>query len=169
MVGYVALGSNLGDREANLRNGLAGMADLGLEVEAVSSIWETEPVDAPEPLWFLNMVARLRTRRSPIEVLDILLEVERRAGRLRTVPNAPRELDLDLLMMGDLRYEGPRLELPHPRMWQRRFVLAPLGELAPNLRNPVTNRTVSETCRSLGSRPAVRKIGVLAAPVVGRI
>ena len=98
MRAYVALGSNLGDRTAALRSGLAGMASRGLPVLALSSVWETEPVDAPAPLWFLNMVAEVETDLPPRRVLDLLLEVEREVGRVRTVRNAPRSLDLDLLL-----------------------------------------------------------------------
>jgi 2-amino-4-hydroxy-6-hydroxymethyldihydropteridine diphosphokinase len=145
VVGYVALGTNVGDREANLRAGIAGMADLGIAPARRSSVWETEPVGTLEPQWFLNMVVRIRSSRTPLEVLETLLEVERRVGRTRNgVRNAPRVLDLDLLMLGDARVESARLTLPHPRMWERRFVLCPLAEIAPGLRDPATGRTVRE-------------------------
>jgi 2-amino-4-hydroxy-6-hydroxymethyldihydropteridine diphosphokinase len=144
-VGYVALGSNVGDREAHLRAGIAGMADLGIAPTRRSSVWETEPVGTPETAWFLNMVVAIRSSRTPLEVLEILLEVERRVGRVRSeVRNAPRVLDLDLLMLGDARIESAPLTLPHPRMWERRFVLCPLAEIAPELRDPATGRTVRE-------------------------
>jgi 2-amino-4-hydroxy-6-hydroxymethyldihydropteridine diphosphokinase len=164
--GYVALGSNLGDREASLRAGLRGMAAEGLAVEAWSSVWETEPVDSPVPLWFLNMVARIRTARGPFEVLDLLQEIERRVGGVRTARrNAPRVLDLDLLLLGEHRIDEPRLQLPHPRMWERRFVLEPLAELAPELCDPRTGRSVLETRDALGDRFEVHRLGVLAAPL----
>jgi len=160
MLGYIALGSNLGDREANLRSGLRGIALRGLPVRSVSSVWETEPVDSPEPLWFLNMVAEVDIDVSPRLALDRLHEVEREAGRVRSARNSPRVLDLDLLHIEGVRWNDSRLELPHPRMWSRRFVLAPLAEIAPRLRNPDTGRTVEETLRRLdGER--VRKIGSL--------
>jgi 2-amino-4-hydroxy-6-hydroxymethyldihydropteridine diphosphokinase len=144
MTGHVALGSNLGDREENLRAGLRGLRLRGIEPVAVSSVWETEPVACPEPLWFLNMVARISTDRPPLEVLDRLLEIEREAGRVREARNEPRILDLDLLLLGSLEVRTGRLTLPHPRMWERRFVLAPLAEIDPDLRNPASGRTVSE-------------------------
>jgi 2-amino-4-hydroxy-6-hydroxymethyldihydropteridine diphosphokinase len=99
MRGYVALGSNLGDREGSLRAGLAGMGRRGLAARALSSVWETEPVDSPQPLLFLNMVAEVETDLSPRRVLEMLLEVEREVGRVRSVRNAPRALDLDLLLL----------------------------------------------------------------------
>ena len=84
VVGYVALGANIGDREANLRAGMAGMTDLGLPPTRRSSVWETEPVGTREPRWFLNMVVQIRTSRAPSEVLEMLLEIEQRVGRTRT-------------------------------------------------------------------------------------
>jgi 2-amino-4-hydroxy-6-hydroxymethyldihydropteridine diphosphokinase len=164
--GFVALGSNLGDRESHLRQGLAGMARRGIEVSALSSVWETEPVHTREPFWFLNMVARVRAELMPEELLDALLAVEAEAGRVRRTRNAARELDLDLLLFGDRRSEGPRLVLPHPRIWERRFVLAPLAEVAPGLRHPVSGRTVGEVLGALADPHAVRRLGALAWPTV---
>lgn len=158
---YIALGSNLGDREAGLRAGIDGLVRCGLAPDALSSLWETEPVDCAEPLWFLNLVARARTGLPPLRVLSLLLEIERELGRVRTTRNAPRALDLDLLLLGDVRCEEPRLTLPHPRMWRRRFVLEPLAEIASDLRDPATGLTVIETCRALRSESEVRKVGVL--------
>ena len=164
MRGYVALGSNLGDREGSLRAGLAGMGRRGLAARALSAVWETEPVDSPEPLWFLNMVAEVETGLPPRRVLEMLLEVEREVGRVRSVRNAPRALDLDLLLLGDLRVQEDGLLLPHPRMWTRRFVLAPLHELAPQLRDPVSGRTVTEALASLPAAPTARSLGPLYNP-----
>ncbi len=158
MRGYVALGSNLGDREGSLRAGLAGMGRRGLAARALSSVWETEPVDSPEPLWFLNMVAEVETGLPPRRVLEMLLEVEREVGRVRSVRNAPRALDLDLLLLGDLRVQEDGLLLPHPRMWTRRFVLAP------QLRDPVRGRTVTEALASLPAAPTARSLGPLYNP-----
>ncbi len=160
MDGYIALGSNLGDREAHLRAGVEGMILEGIVPRAASSVWETEPVGSESSNAFLNMVVRVQTDRKPIEVLDSLLAIERGAGRVRGRRNEPRTLDLDLLLLGDVRLDDPRLVLPHPRMWDRRFVLAPLAELAPALRNPKTGLTVRETLQTIGERPWVR----LAAP-----
>jgi 2-amino-4-hydroxy-6-hydroxymethyldihydropteridine diphosphokinase len=131
MLGYVGLGSNIGDREEHLRTGLIAMARDGVSPVELSSLWETEPVDGAGPTWFLNMVAAVRTELAPEDVLKVLLACERERGRERGRPNAPRELDLDLLMLGGLQRSAPELTLPHPRLGSRRFVLAPLAEIAP--------------------------------------
>lgn len=164
MIGYVALGSNLGDREEYLRAGLRGLAEAGLAPVGLSSVWETEPVGPAGPTWFLNLVARIDTELPPLDVLRRLLEIERRAGRVRTTAQAQRVLDLDLLLLGDQSWADAELELPHPRMWQRRFVLEPLAELDPGLVDPRTGRTARATCAALGAVPAVRRRGALAPP-----
>jgi len=168
VVGYVALGANVGDREANLRAGLAGMADGGIAPVRRSSVWETEPVGTPEPLWFLNMVVQIRSSRTPLEILETLLEVERCVGRTRNgVRNAPRVLDLDLLTLGDARVESARLTLPHPRMWERRFVLCPLAEISPGLRDPATGRTVREILDRIDDGFEVRVREEITSRVLG--
>ena len=155
MLGYVGLGSNIGDREGHLRAGLFAMARAGVSPVAVSSLWETEPVHGAGPAWFLNMVARVDTDLPPEDVLGILLAAERERGRKRLRPYAPRELDLDLLMLGDLRRAAPDLTLPHPRMWSRRFVLGPLAEIAPEF---------SVALLALDDPHEARMIGKLALP-----
>jgi len=164
---FIALGSNLGDRVGNLREGLRRLAERDLPPAALSSVWETEPVDSLGSPWFLNLVMRASTSRGPLEVLDLLLEVEREVGRVRSRRNAPRVLDLDLLLLGDARCEDPRLVLPHPRMWGRRFVMEPLAEIAPGLRDPSTGSTAREICRSLRGPFQVRRWGVLVATGAG--
>jgi 2-amino-4-hydroxy-6-hydroxymethyldihydropteridine diphosphokinase len=132
---FVGLGANLGDREGTIRAALAALgAEDGVEVVAVSTLRETEPVGVgPQPV-FLNGAAELETTLSARELLDLLLETERRFGRVR-VPgeHGPRTLDLDLLLYGDEVIEEPGLTVPHPRLHERRFVLEPLAELAPGL------------------------------------
>jgi len=160
---YIALGTNLGDLGGNLRAGLDGLCRFGLAPEATSSVWETEPVDTPFPQWFWNMAVRVQTDRAPGALLDSLLEIERANGRRRDRLNAPRTLDLDLLMVGQLTIDSERVRLPHPRMWERRFVLEPLAEIAPDLRNPLTGRTVLEERRGIRGRGAVRRLGDLAS------
>ena len=169
MRGYVALGGNLGDRLERLREGLRGMARGGLTVVRVSSAWETEPVGTPEPGWFLNAAARIETSLEPEAVLEILLAIERGAGRVRAERNAPRPLDLDLLDLGGLRRGGPALELPHPRLWQRAFVLAPLAEIDADLREPGTGRTPAEALEALASPSRVVRAARLALPNDGPV
>jgi 2-amino-4-hydroxy-6-hydroxymethyldihydropteridine diphosphokinase len=158
MIAYVGLGSNLGPRRDHLRSGLVGLRAAGLDPLATSSICESEPVGSDDPRWFLNMAAALRADGDPLAILDVLLEIERKSGRVRTARNAPRTLDLDLLLLGDLRWSDDRLVLPHPRMWERRFVLEPLTEIAPDLRNADTGRTVAEECDRIRNRPAVCRV-----------
>ncbi len=128
---YIGLGANLGDRATTLRQALDDLAaSPDVVVEGCSRFHETEPQGGPpgQPR-YLNAVARLRTRLGPRALLDLLLEVERRHGRTREVPNGPRTLDLDLLIYGRHTINQPGLIVPHPRMWQRSFVLEPLAEL----------------------------------------
>ena len=165
MFGYIGLGSNLGDRWGGLRAALAAMQDRDLELLDRSSVWETEPVDCSVPLWFLNMVVRVRTDKQPLELLDLLLDIEHLAGRVHGAPNAPRGLDLDLLMLDDLEWRDSRLRLPHPRMWERRFVLEPLAEIGPELRDPATGATVAEVRQRIRGRSIVRRLGPLELAV----
>jgi 2-amino-4-hydroxy-6-hydroxymethyldihydropteridine diphosphokinase len=127
---FVALGSNLGDRWAYLRTGLDHLPD----VVAVSAVYETQPVGGPSGQGpYLNMVAELWTSATPLELLAAAQRAEASAGRARTVHWGPRTLDVDILAVGDLAVELPELQVPHPRMWERGFVLVPLADLAPDL------------------------------------
>jgi 2-amino-4-hydroxy-6-hydroxymethyldihydropteridine diphosphokinase len=162
MIGYLGLGSNLGDRWAHLRHGVGALAGAGIEPLALSSVWETEPVGCNDSLWFLNMAVKFESPHEPLELLDALQRIERSAGRVRREVNAPRTLDMDLLVLGDVALSDPRLCLPHPRMWQRNFVLEPLFEIEPGLRNPATGRTVADERARPRSAGAVIKVGPLA-------
>lgn len=127
MRAYLGLGSNLGDRRAALRTAIAALPD----VVAVSPVYETEPVGGPagqSP--YLNLVVALETELTPRDLLQLAHRLEQAAGRVRAEPNGPRTLDVDVLLVGDLAVQEPDLVVPHPRMWQRRFVLAPLTDLA---------------------------------------
>lgn len=127
MRAYLGLGSNLGDRRAHLRQAVAGLPD----VVAVSPVYETEPVGGPAGQGpYLNLVVALDTDRSPRQLLDLAHQLEAAAGRVRTEHHGPRTLDVDVLLVGDLCINEPDLVVPHPRMWERRFVLAPLADLA---------------------------------------
>jgi len=130
---FIGLGSNQCDRDAHIRGALRGLAEAGdIQVVACSRLHETDPVGGPpgQPR-YLNAVAELATELSPQELLARMLEIERRHGRQRTVPNAPRTLDLDLLLYRDLEIDEPGLHVPHPRMWDRPFVMEPLAEICP--------------------------------------
>lgn len=140
---YVGLGSNLGDREQTLRAALDELAaDPAVEVVAISTLIDTEPVGLTAQPRFLNGVAAVETELSARELLGLLLELERRFGRVRdgVPPQGPRTLDLDLLLYGDARIDEPGLRVPHPRLHERDFVLSPLAEVAPGLEVPGRGR-----------------------------
>jgi 2-amino-4-hydroxy-6-hydroxymethyldihydropteridine diphosphokinase len=140
----IALGSNLGDRRGHLDHAVAALRAL-LANSVVSAYRDTVPVGVlgPQPV-YLNAAVIGETMLSPRALLDALLAIERERGRQRPRPTAPRTLDLDLILFGDLVLEEPGLIVPHPRFRERRFVLEPLNEIAPQLRDPVTGRSVSE-------------------------
>lgn len=140
---YVALGSNLGDRERNLRRGLLLLLQQGVEVERVSSFIVTEPYGVTDQPQFLNGVCRVRTVLPPLALLRTLLAVERQMGRVRLRRWGERNIDLDLLLYEDVLLDTPELRLPHPDMQNRDFVLLPLAEIAPGLLHPVLRRTMA--------------------------
>jgi len=158
-VGYLGLGSNVGNRESHLRAAVELLRERGVEVEAVSSAYETEPVgevlDQPD---FLNAAIRIRTDLEPEALLDVCKEVEVARGRALDAPrHSPRPLDVDLLLLGDLELSTDRLTLPHPEVTSRRFVLAPLLELDPELTLPDGAR-LTQALASLGGGQRVQRL-----------
>ena len=133
---YLSLGSNVGDREANLRRAIAALPPAGVQVQQVSSTYETEPVDYLDQPWFLNCVLEAETDLKPPALLEALRSIESQLGNKKEFAKGPRKIDLDILLYGDETIATPELEVPHPRMLQRRFVLTPLAELAPELKHP---------------------------------
>ncbi len=161
-IGFLGLGSNVGDREGHLRGALSLLGEHGVEVLAVSSIYETEPVgeilDQPD---FLNAAVRVATDLEPLDLLDGCKAIEAEHGRMFGGPkHGPRPLDVDLLLLGDIELEHDRLTLPHPEVTSRRFVLAPLLELEPDLALPDGTR-LQAALEGLGSEGAVRRVGRL--------
>lgn len=162
-VGYLSLGSNLGDREANLRRAVELLGDHSVDVEAVSSLYETEPVgEILEQPDFLNAAARVRSQCGPEHLLDICKAIEVEEGRMFAAPrHAPRPVDLDLLLFGDLELRTDRLTIPHPELTSRRFVLVPLLELDPELALP-DGTSLADALRRLGAGQRVERVGSLA-------
>jgi len=139
---FLGLGSNVGDREEALETAVRGLADRGYVATRVSSIWHTEPVGGPPQGWFLNQAVEGRTSLGPRALLEACLDTERAMGRVRAERYGPRRIDVDILFFGDRQVDEPGLEIPHPRLAERRFVLAPLAEVAPRLVHPVLGLTV---------------------------
>ena len=154
---YIALGSNLGDRVENLLLARERIASPHVRLTRASSIYETAPREIVDQPWFLNQVVMAETTLFPRQLLARLLRIEHEMGRQRTVAKGPRVIDLDILLFGDAVIHTAGLEIPHPRMAERRFVLEPLAELAPALRPPRSSRTVEEMLSKVMDQP-VRRI-----------
>ena len=153
---YLSLGSNIGDREKNLRDAIARVK-AGGRVTSVSSFYETEPVDFTDQAWFLNCALALETTVSAQQLMKRILQTEREMGRQRLQKKGPRIIDIDILLFSDQIIDSPELTVPHPAMHRRRFVLEPLAEIAPEARHPVLRKTVREMLDALPAGQSVRK------------
>ena len=156
---FLSLGSNLGRRQDRLRAAIARLRAVG-KVVSFSSFYETEPVEFTEQPWFLNCAVVLETTESPQRLLEAILDIEREMGRRREQEprKGPRTIDIDILLLADMIVDSPALIIPHPAMHQRRFVLEPLAEIAPEVRHPRLNKTVRQLLEELPAGQTVRRL-----------
>jgi 2-amino-4-hydroxy-6-hydroxymethyldihydropteridine diphosphokinase len=154
---YLSLGSNLGERAANLNAAINRLRSLG-EVLQVSSLYETEPVEFTAQPWFLNCAVELDTENTAQQLIESILEIERQMGRTRTQKKGPRSIDIDILLFGNSTVDTKGLSIPHPGLQERRFVLEPLAEIAPGVRHPTLKKTIQELSDALPPGQVVRKL-----------
>jgi 2-amino-4-hydroxy-6-hydroxymethyldihydropteridine diphosphokinase len=154
---YLSLGSNVGNREAQLQDALARLGAAG-RVVAISSFYETEPVEFTEQPWFLNCAVALETGKTPQQLLAAILDIEKQMGRKRVQNKGPRSIDIDILLFDNAVVNSKELTIPHPAMHQRRFVLEPLAEIAQQVIHPVFKKAIRELRDALPPGQAVRKL-----------
>jgi len=154
---YLSLGSNVGDRSANLQLAIDRLAKAGV-LRAVSSFYETEPVELLAQPWFVNCVVALETSQSPQELLKTVLTIEEEMGRVRLKDKGPRVIDIDIVLFGDRVVDEPGLKIPHPAMVGRRFVLEPLAEIAPDTLHPTRGKTANQLLAALAMGQAIRPL-----------
>jgi len=155
---YIALGTNIGEREDNLRAALRYLPDVGVHIKRVSSVYETEPVDFLDQDWFLNAVLEAQTELDALDLLRALRLIEARMGSRKAFAKGPRLIDLDILLYGMETIDTPELQVPHPRMLDRKFVLVPLAEIAPTLRHPAWKSGVTQLLATTADHSQVKKL-----------
>ena len=153
---YLSLGSNLGDRRANLKEALRLLGE-SLEIASVSSVYDTEPVGVGEQPRFLNLMCCINTDIGPMQLLSLIKGIESSMGRDLSLRNAPRVIDIDIILYGDTIMKSPELIIPHPRMRERAFVLVPFAEIAPEVVHPITGERIDDLATRVEGRDGVVK------------
>ena len=156
---FVSLGSNLGNRRANLARAAGLLREKGIAVVRASSLYRTEPVDLADQPWFYNQVLEIEAAFNPLALLNVVKSVEQAMKRAPAVAKGPRTIDIDILLAGKTVIQTRRLMIPHPRMARRNFVLVPLREIAPHAVHPILNERIDALANKSGDTAAVRKIG----------
>ena len=156
-IAYLSLGSNIGDRENHLRDAISRLRKKVGQIAAISSFYETEPVEFAAQSWFLNCVIQVETFKAPAELIKSILDIEREMGRQRTHSKGPRTIDIDIVLFNETILQTPELTIPHPAMTMRRFVLEPLAEIAPEVRHPASGKTAWDLVKELPPGQEVRR------------
>jgi len=162
---FLALGSNIGAREEYLRAAIRDLSTRGIDLVRAAPVYSTQPLEVFDQPWFLNTVLEVRTDLNPDELLRMCLDVEKQNHRVREALKGPRTLDIDIIFYGNSRVRKPGLTIPHPGLASRRFVLAPLAEIAPDFVDPVSGKTVQELLATCPDRSSVTKLPPAEQPL----
>jgi len=154
---FFSLGSNVGDKEKNIRDACFLLEEAHIKVLRLSSIYETQPVDYSSQPWFLNQMLEVSTRLFPDDLLDVVKKIETKLGRIKSIPKGPRKIDIDIILAGEFIQQTSGLKIPHPEMHKRNFVLIPLREMAPDVVHPILKKTIKSLAKDNDDQSEIRK------------